>query len=89
MHALGGVEEGLKTQLINDYKTADITEADKLILEYAEKITKTPASITKADIDKLLANGFDKQGVHDIAQVASYYNYVNRLADSLGVELED
>ena len=89
MHALSGVEEGLKTQLINDYKTADITEADKLILEYAEKITKTPASITKANIDKLLANGFDKQGVHDIAQVASYYNYVNRLADSLGVELED
>ena len=86
---MGGVDEGLKDQLIADYKKADITEADKLILEYAEKITKTPASITKADIDKLLANGFDKQGVHDIAQVASYFNYVNRLADSLGVELEE
>ena len=89
MHSLGGIDESLKEQLINDYKTADITEADKLILGYVEKITRTPASMTKDDVDKLLNNGFDQQGVHDIAQAASYFNYVNRLADSLGVELED
>lgn len=89
MHSLGGVEVSLKEQLITDYKTADITEADKLILEYAVKITRDPASITKADVQKLLDSGFDKQGVHDIAQVASYFNYVNRLADSLGVEVEE
>ncbi len=89
MHSLGGVNDSLKAQLVADYKTADITEQDKLILSYAAKITKDPASISKNDITTLLDNGFSKEAIHDIAQVTSYFNYVNRMADALGIELED
>ncbi len=89
MHSLGSVDNSLKEKLLNDFKTADITRKDILILEYAEKITKHPAEIKKDDITKLLENGFSQSAVHDIAQVASYFNYVNRMADSLGIEIEN
>ena len=88
MHSLGGVEETLKTELTQNFRTANITEQEILILEYAEKITKEPSNITKDDVTKLLENGFSETAIHDIVQVTSYFNYVNRIADALGIELE-
>jgi alkylhydroperoxidase family enzyme len=58
------------------------------MLDYARKLTLTPAAITKADVAALRRAGFDDRGVHDICNVAAYYAYVNRIADGLGVELE-
>jgi alkylhydroperoxidase family enzyme len=58
------------------------------MLEYAVKLTRSPHSIEESDIEALRGAGFDEAGILDICQVASYYNYVNRLADGLGVELE-
>jgi len=52
------------------------------------KLTRAPQAMVPADVDALRAAGFDDGAVLDICQVASYYNYVNRLADGLGVELE-
>jgi uncharacterized peroxidase-related enzyme len=89
LHSLGGIDESLKPELINDFRSADITDEDLAMLEYVEKITLEPAKITNDDIDKLLDTGYDKKGIHDIAQVASYFNYINRLADSLGIEIEE
>ena len=59
------------------------------MLDYAIKLTRDPGGMTSADTDALRAAGFGDQAILDICQVASYYNYVNRLADGLGVELED
>ena len=58
------------------------------MLDYAVKLTRTPAQIAAEDIERLRAVGFDDTGILDTCQVVSYYNYVNRLADGLGVELE-
>ena len=58
------------------------------MLEYVCKLTRTPGEMDSADVDALRAVGFDDRAVLDICQVASYYNYVNRLADGVGVELE-
>ena len=58
------------------------------MLAYAVKLTREPATVGPADIDALRAVGFDDTGILDICQVVCYYNYVNRLADGLGVELE-
>lgn len=88
MRSLGGVDDTLKNQLVTDYKTANITDQDKLILEYAERITRDAASIDETYVIKLCSSGFDDRMLHDIVQVTSYFNYVNRLADGLGVELE-
>ena len=58
------------------------------MLDYAVLLTRSPHTITKADVERLLEVGFDETAVLDVCQVVSYYNYVNRLADGLGVELE-
>lgn len=59
------------------------------MLDYAVKLTRSPHEVARDDIDRLRRVGFDETGVLDICQVVSYYNYVNRLADGLGVELEE
>ncbi len=59
------------------------------MLDYAVKLTLTPAAVGEADVEQLRSMGFTDRAVLDICQVTAYYNYVNRLADGLGVELED
>ena len=59
------------------------------MLDYAVLLTRDPASVSADDVDRLRAAGFDEHAILDICQVTCYYNYVNRLADGLGVELED
>ena len=71
-----------------DYRTAELEPADRAMLEYADRLTRTPASIGASDIEELRSVGFSDTAILDICQVVSYYNYVNRLADGLGVQLE-
>lgn len=75
--------------LARDYRSAEISDADRAMLDYAVKLTRSPHSIVQSDIEGLRALGFEDRAVLDICQVTSYYNYVNRLADGLGVELEE
>lgn len=58
------------------------------MLDYVEKLTRAPASVTRADVDALRAHGFDDRMIHDAAAVTGYFAFVNRLADGLGIELE-
>ncbi len=58
------------------------------MLAYVEKLTLDPQHMTRDDVEALRRAGFDDAGILDIAQVCAYYNYVNRLAQGLGVELE-
>ncbi len=59
------------------------------MLAYALKLTETPQEMTRADIVKLQETGHSDLDVLHIAEVAAYYAYVNRIADGLGVEVED
>ena len=59
------------------------------MLDYAVKLTRYPASVGEGDVERLRAAGFTDRAVLDICQITAYYNYVNRLADGLGVELEE
>jgi uncharacterized peroxidase-related enzyme len=72
-----------------DYTSADLDEADRAMLDYAVKLTRTPGEMCEADVEGLKAVGFDDTGVLDICQVTAYFNLVNRLADGTGVELEE
>ncbi len=58
------------------------------MLRYALKLTRTPQSMERDDVDALRAAGFTDEDVLAIAEVVAYYAYVNRIADGLGVELE-
>lgn len=74
--------------LAADYRRAELSAADRAMLDYAVKLTREPASVTGEDVQRLRDAGFDDRAILDICQVTCYYNYVNRLADGLGVELE-
>lgn len=74
--------------LIEDFRTAPIAAADRAMLDYADKLTRTPAAMTEADVVALRDAGFDDRAILDINQVTGYFAYVNRLADGLGVALE-
>ena len=79
----------LVEQLKEDYKKADITIKEKAMLDYSYKLTLFPWDMTKTDVEDLKKVGFSDREILDINQIVSYYAYVNRLADGLGVELEN
>jgi uncharacterized peroxidase-related enzyme len=71
--------------LEEDYKTAPITEQDRVMLDYVVQLTKDATRISPADHERLRAVGFDDQGILQITLIASWFNYINRVADALGV----
>lgn len=74
--------------LRKDYRTAPITEQDRVMLDYVVKITKDATRCSPADHDALRAVGFDDRGILQITLIASWFNYINRVADALGVGRE-
>ncbi len=71
--------------LEKDYKTAPISEQDRIMLDHVVKLTKDATKVSKQDIEGLRAAGFDDRGILQITLIASWFNYINRVADSLGV----
>ena len=59
------------------------------MLDYAVKLTKQPTSITKEDADLLKEKGCSDREILDLCQITSYFNFVNRMAEGLGIELEE
>ena len=74
--------------LEEDYKNAPITEHDRVMLDYVVQVTKDATRISSADHERLRAVGFDDQGILQITLIASWFNYINRVADALGVGRE-
>ena len=71
--------------LRKDFRTAPISEQDKVMLEYVVKLTKDATQCSPEDHKQLRAVGFDDRGILQITLIASWFNYINRVADSLGV----
>jgi uncharacterized peroxidase-related enzyme len=67
---------------------ATITDQEKVMLGYVEKLTRDPISVQREDIEALRAAGFDDTGILQINLIASWFNYINRVADGLGVGRE-
>ena len=71
--------------LKDDYKTAPISEQDRVMLDYAVQLTRDATRISPKDHERLRAVGFDDQAILQITLIASWFNYINRVADALGV----
>lgn len=78
----------LAEQFQTDWRKANLEEKTRKLLEYAEKVTKEPASCTRADIENLRATGYSDTEIHDAVQVIAYFNYINRIVDALGCDFE-
>jgi len=66
-----------------------LTDREKSIVTYAIKITRTPSEMTKDDVEELKNAGLSEEAVLNLVLVAGYFAFVNRLADGLGIDLED
>ena len=71
-----------------DYTTAPITVRERVMLDYVVKLTKDATKVWKDDHAKLRAAGFDDQAILQITLIAAWFNYINRVADALGVGRE-
>jgi len=78
----------LADQLKRDWKSAELDEADRALCQWAEKLTQSPDKMAQSDVEYLRQKGFSQSAISDAAQVISYFNYINRVADGLGVDLE-
>jgi uncharacterized peroxidase-related enzyme len=82
------LDKGLVEALKKDYTTAPISAQDRAMLDYVVKLTKDATKVWKDDIEGLRAAGFDDRGILQITLIASWFNYINRVADALGVGRE-
>lgn len=78
-------DEELVAAIRRDYRTADLEPADRAMLDYVAKLTLTPARVQHEDVENLREHGFDDTGILQINLIASWFNYINRVADGLGV----
>jgi len=82
------LDKALVEALERDYTTAPIAPQDRVMLDYVVKLTKDATKVWKDDIERLRSVGFDDRGILQITLIASWFNYINRVADSLGVGRE-
>jgi uncharacterized peroxidase-related enzyme len=79
------LDEELAAALRRDHTQAALAEPDRAMLNYAAKLTTQPARVTPEDLDRLRQAGFDDRAILQINLIASWFNYINRVADGLGV----
>jgi uncharacterized peroxidase-related enzyme len=79
------VDEELVEAIRRDYRTAPIEPRDRVMLEYVEELTRDATRVTPEHHERLRAAGFDDVGILQITLIASWFNYINRVADALGV----
>jgi uncharacterized peroxidase-related enzyme len=82
------LDTALVDALEKNYATAPITAQERVMLDYVVKITKDATKIWKDDHERLRAAGFDDKAILQITLIASWFNYINRVADALGVGRE-
>ena len=71
-----------------DWHTAELGDPERALCAFAEKLTKSPQKMSRTDIESLRNHGFGDDAIHDATQVIAYFNYINRVADALGVDQE-
>ncbi len=83
-----GGDHALADAVLADWRGAPLDPVDSALCAYAEKLTRMPAAMTEADLQPLRAAGLDDPAIHHAVQVIAYFNYINRIADAVHVELE-
>ncbi len=82
-------DDDLAEAIEEDWRSAGLEDRRREMLSYAVKLTETPSEVTEDDVESLRKVGFNDLDVLHIAEVVAYYAYANRIADGLGIPLED
>ena len=73
---------------MHDYRNADLEPRVRALCDYAVKLTAAPAEVGAEDAGRLRSHGWDDAAIHDTIQVVSFFNYINRVAEGVGIEDE-
>ncbi len=76
-------------QLAVDWRRAPMSPENRALCAFAEKLTHNPGEMCESDLHTLREFGFSDRAIHDATQIIGYFNYINRVADALGVEPEN
>jgi uncharacterized peroxidase-related enzyme len=79
------LDEDFVSKLREDYTKLPLSEQDRAMLDFVVQLTKDATRISREDHERLRSVGFDDQGILQITLIASWFNYINRVADALGV----
>ena len=79
------LDDALVRALQDDYENAPISPADRAMLDYAGQLTVDATGVGRDDHERLRGHGFDDRAILQITLIASWFNYINRVADALGV----
>ena len=79
------LDDDLVKALQENYQTAPISDADRVMLDYVAQTTRDATRISPDDHERLRSVGFDDRGILQITLIAAWFNYINRVADALGV----
>jgi uncharacterized peroxidase-related enzyme len=69
----------------HDYREAGLTPPVRALCDYAVKLTLAPSGVGAADVEGLRGHGWDDAAIHDAIQVTAYFNYINRVAEGVGI----
>ena len=75
--------------IVDDWKTAGLSDADLALCEFSSKLTKEQFKMMPEDLEHLRGHGFNDRAIHDTCQVVGYFNYITRIADGLGIDPEE
>jgi uncharacterized peroxidase-related enzyme len=76
------------TGIVREWRSAALSPREHALGEFAEKLTRTPGHMRESDLAPLRAAGLDDAAITDLVQVVAYFNYINRIADALGIDPE-
>ncbi|MBI3977774.1 MAG: peroxidase-related enzyme [Chloroflexi bacterium] len=82
-------DPALAEAVAKDYRTADLSPRQRVMLDYAARLTAEPGRVAQADVERLRAEGFTDYDILDINANAAWFNYINRVITGLGVEMEE
>ncbi len=82
-------DEARVEQAVRDWRELELTDAQRAMLAYAERLTRTPGTVAEADVEALRRAGFADRDILDINLIAGYFNFVNRIASGLGVSFSE
>lgn len=82
-------DDDLASRIESDFENAGLSDKRLAMLRYSIKLTLEPAEVVEADIEVLRSAGFSDIDILHIVEVVSYYAYANRIADGLGIPLEE
>ena len=79
------LDDELAAAIREDHTTAPLEERDRVMLDFVARLTKDATRISPDDHERMRAAGFDDTGILQVTLIASWFNYINRVADALGV----